>query len=228
MVDIIYLPLFLSIACTRAYVESILLLMIWIPITMKCDALDDTVDTRKTVLPYYTVWYDGTIECQTIDQLCGMILDSSKKISICLPKELLQNEEVKKFNRFYSDHFFNIVEKKSNEYSNNFCQFAIPREYSEIDMYKYTEQNILPNIVHDSLYEKRCFRLFAELEWFLASELRQNIFRTLLYIIDVLKNNNVFWGVGRGSSCAAYIFYLIDLHLVDSVLYDIPMEEFFK
>ena len=195
---------------------------------MKQNESDDVVDTRKTVLPHYSVWYDGTIECQTIEQLCGIILDSFKKISICLPKELLENAEVKKFNRFYGDQFFNIVEKKSNEYTHNFCQFAIPQQYAEIDIYKYTEQNILPSIVHDSLYEKRCFRLFSELEWFLASEQRQNIFRTLLYVIDVLKTNNVFWGVGRGSSCAAYIFYLIDLHLVDSVLYDIPMEEFFK
>ena len=70
--------------------------------------------------------------------------------------------------------------------------------------------------------------MFSELEWFCQNELRKNIFKTLLYIIDTFKSQNVFWGVGRGSSCASYILYLIDLHLVDSVLYDIPMEEFFK
>ncbi len=195
---------------------------------MKEDESNNTLDTRKIELEEYTIWYDGTIECQTIDQLCSMILDNTKKLSIALQKDLLVSNEVKKFNMFHSDDLFTIVEKKNNSYTHNFCTFNIPKEYYQIDIYKYTEQNILPRIAHDTIYDKRCFRMFSELEWFCQNELRKNIFKTLLYIIDTFKSQNVFWGVGRGSSCASYILYLIDLHLVDSVLYDIPMEEFFK
>ncbi len=189
---------------------------------------DNTIDQRKTKFDDYILWYDGTIECSTIEQLCSMILDNTKKLKIALDKSLIDSNEVKTFNKFHSDELLVIVKKTHNEYDSNFCKFNLPQEFMKIDIYKYTEQNILPCIVHDTLYEKRCFRLFSELEWFMKSELHQNIFKTLLYIIDTFKKQDIFWGVGRGSSCASYILYLIDLHLVDSVLYDIPMEEFFK
>ena len=52
--------------------------------------------------------------------------------------------------------------------------------------------------------------------------------RCMLYVRDKFRQNNVVWGVGRGSSCACLIFYLLDINRVDPVKYDIPMEEFFK
>jgi DNA polymerase III alpha subunit len=48
------------------------------------------------------------------------------------------------------------------------------------------------------------------------------------YIVDTLRANNVVWGVGRGSSVASYVLHLIGVHKIDSVKYDIPIEEFFK
>lgn len=48
------------------------------------------------------------------------------------------------------------------------------------------------------------------------------------YLVDVMNKNNIVWGVGRGSSTASYVLYLIGLHSVDPLKYDIPIEEFFK
>ena len=52
-------------------------------------------------------------------------------------------------------------------------------------------------------------------------------FRTIIYIIDTFKKEGVVWGVGRGSSCASYILFILGLHSVDAVVYDVPLEEFF-
>lgn len=50
----------------------------------------------------------------------------------------------------------------------------------------------------------------------------------LKYMVDVMTENNLIWGVGRGSSTASYVLYLIGLHNVDCIKYQIPIEEFFK
>lgn len=52
-------------------------------------------------------------------------------------------------------------------------------------------------------------------------------FKTLIYVLDKLQENNVIWGVGRGSSCASYLLFILGLHVVDCVLFEVPMEEFF-
>lgn len=51
--------------------------------------------------------------------------------------------------------------------------------------------------------------------------------KTVIYVIDTFRANNVVWGVGRGSSCASYILFLLGLHSVDCIKLQVPLEEFF-
>jgi DNA polymerase III alpha subunit len=50
----------------------------------------------------------------------------------------------------------------------------------------------------------------------------------LKYLVDTMRKNNVIWGVGRGSSCASFVLYLIGVHRINSLYYDLPIEEFLK
>jgi DNA polymerase III alpha subunit len=50
----------------------------------------------------------------------------------------------------------------------------------------------------------------------------------MVYVIDTFKKNNVIWGVGRGSSVSSYILYLLEVHDVDSVMYDLDFNEFLR
>ena len=43
-----------------------------------------------------------------------------------------------------------------------------------------------------------------------------------------VRANNVVWGVGRGSSVASYVLFIIGVHKIDSVKYKLPINEFFK
>jgi DNA polymerase III alpha subunit len=54
------------------------------------------------------------------------------------------------------------------------------------------------------------------------------VLNTMKYIVDTLRHNNIVWGVGRGSSVASYVLYLIGVHKINSIKYSIPIEEFFK
>ena len=55
-----------------------------------------------------------------------------------------------------------------------------------------------------------------------------NLLRFLKYLVDELRKNNVVWGVGRGSSVSSYVLYLIGIHKINSLYYDLPIEEFLK
>lgn len=50
----------------------------------------------------------------------------------------------------------------------------------------------------------------------------------LKYLVDTLRENNIIWGVGRGSSVASYVLYLIGVHRINSMYYDLDIKEFLK
>ena len=55
-----------------------------------------------------------------------------------------------------------------------------------------------------------------------------DVLATLIYIINTLVDNNIVWGVGRGSSVSSYVLYLIGVHDIDSFKYDLKIEDFLR
>lgn len=55
-----------------------------------------------------------------------------------------------------------------------------------------------------------------------------NMLRYMKYLVDTLRKNNLVWGVGRGSSVASYVLYLIGIHRINSLYYQLGIEEFLK
>lgn len=54
------------------------------------------------------------------------------------------------------------------------------------------------------------------------------LLRYCKYLVDTMRKNNIVWGVGRGSSVASYVLYLIGIHRINSLHYDISIDEFLK
>lgn len=99
--------------------------------------------------------------------------------------------------------------------SNN---WFIPRAYQEMNIETFLLENSPesnhPRIIQEiALYKKHNMILML---------------KTMKYIVDTLRTNNVIWGVGRGSSVASYVLHIIGVHKIDSVKYNLPIEEFFK
>lgn len=63
--------------------------------------------------------------------------------------------------------------------------------------------------------------LYQERELFMLLEF-------LHYFVGVMRENNIVWGVGRGSSVASYVLYLLGVHKIDSLYYDLDVEEFLR
>jgi len=70
-------------------------------------------------------------------------------------------------------------------------------------------------------------RLVDELVLFRQHNM-MDLLKYLKYLVDTLRENKVMWGVGRGSSVASYCLYLIGVHKVDSIKYDLDIHEFLK
>ena len=94
----------------------------------------------------------------------------------------------------------------------------IPKEYQEIDIEEW-----LVSVCPEENYE----RLITELQLFQQHNMI-SVLKTMKYLVDTLRKNNIVWGVGRGSSVASYVLYLIGVHKIDPIKYKLPIEEFFK
>lgn len=70
-------------------------------------------------------------------------------------------------------------------------------------------------------------RLSLELDFFINSG-NMPLLCSIKDLITQFKEDGVVWGVGRGSSCASYVLYLLEVHDVNSIKYDIDFSEFSK
>ena len=172
---------------------------------------------QYSILKDRKLWFDGVSEVtpSSLEQFLFKQLDISN-ISVT---EV--TEDIKNFNN-YSD--VKISTKSScNRIS---TEYNLPEKYKYLDIEEYLI-SLSCKIEKDHLYEKRIKRFQEEMVLFLQLDLT-NILKVIIHIIDTFKEKNTIWGVGRGSSCSSYIFYLMDLHSVDCVLYDIDIKDFIK
>jgi DNA polymerase III alpha subunit len=55
-----------------------------------------------------------------------------------------------------------------------------------------------------------------------------DLLRYLKYLVDTMREYKIVWGVGRGSSVASFVLYLIGIHRINSLYYDLDIKEFLK
>ena len=55
-----------------------------------------------------------------------------------------------------------------------------------------------------------------------------DLLRYLKFLVDLMQKNNLIGGVGRGSSVASYVLYLLKVHRIDSLHYNLDIAEFLR
>ena len=70
-------------------------------------------------------------------------------------------------------------------------------------------------------------RVRLEMDLFEERELIP-LLQLMMYLVDHFRRNGVVWGVGRGSSVASYVLFLIGVHKIDSIRYGLSVHEFLK
>ena len=129
---------------------------------------------------------------------------------------------VNKFNEFCTELELPVLSETGN-YSKD---FNIPQHYKNIDVEEYIKE-LVPDGVGGTDNAEASQRVEQELAEFSARNLFP-VLQLLIYIVDTLRKNNLVWGVGRGSCVASYCLYLIGIHKVDSIKYNLDIREFLK
>jgi DNA polymerase III alpha subunit len=101
-------------------------------------------------------------------------------------------------------------------------EFLIPEYYKQIDIEEH-----LRGLVSNQGCEIAAARVETELALFKARNLYP-VLQLMIYIVDTMRKHNIVWGVGRGSSVASYCLYLIGVHKIDSIKYNLDIREFLK
>lgn len=55
-----------------------------------------------------------------------------------------------------------------------------------------------------------------------------NILKYMIYLVDFMREHKIVWGVGRGSSVASFVLYLIGIHRINSIQYGLDFTEFMR
>lgn len=94
----------------------------------------------------------------------------------------------------------------------------MPTEYKTMD---------IEDFLFNQCSKENHQRLIEEIELFRQYNMI-DLLKYLKYLVDTMRENNIVWGVGRGSSVASYCLYIIGVHKIDSVKYNLDIKEFLK
>ena len=182
------------------------------------------VHSNKTELKDRTLWYDG--DSTVPEQLI------IKALSAGLPIEGLfvsaMSGTIEEFNKLVPAEQQIQVKKGVSDLN---YDWVLPEEYKELDVERYVADAVSGECEeHDArsrFLRARVLRVAKELSLYKKMGLYP-VLRTLIYVINTLRKNDVIWSVGRGSSVSSYVLYLIGVHDVDSIKYELEIEDFLR
>jgi DNA polymerase III alpha subunit len=96
-------------------------------------------------------------------------------------------------------------------------KWHMPQQYQELDIVKY--------ILDLCATDEELTRVGHELVLYADRNLI-DLLRYMKYFVDTMRENNVVWGIGRGSSTASYVLYLLSVHKIDSIKFGLDISEF--
>ena len=160
----------------------------------------------------------------TSDELCNLLY---KDPDLDLTRFLVDDPNLYNLGRkhLYAD-MPKLVQYETVDYSGidefdsvQQSHWYMPKEYKELDIAEY--------ILSLCKTEAELQRVGQELLLYQERNLF-DLLKFLKYLVDTLRQNNIVWGVGRGSSVSSYVLYLLGVHKIDSMYYDLDISEFLK
>ena len=136
------------------------------------------------------------------------------------------SEDVDKFNKHADQNGqpklkkYTPVDLDINKFD-EICQsdWFMPDNYKRLDVEKYVKDKCTTS--------EEIGRIEQELVEY-ESRNMYDLLRYMIYLVDFMRANNIVWGVGRGSSVASYVLYLIGIHKVNSIQYGLDYREFLR
>ena len=134
--------------------------------------------------------------------------------------QLIDDEVTEQFNKNMELFFFDErLSSKIINHEERQEDWRFPQKYNILNLREYFLDKCKTE------YEKE--RVILELELYKKKRM-EKLLRWCIYFMDLVNEKKLFVGVGRGSSVASYCLFLIEMHMVDSIEYDLDPKEFFK
>ena len=137
-----------------------------------------------------------------------------------------ESDDVEKFNKAMEEQGMNPLQKYipldvDKKTFDGVCQgeWFMPDEYKNLNVHNY--------ILTKELTQEETARAAEELAEFERRGMI-NLLRYMIYLVNFMRENNIVWGVGRGSSVASYVLYLIGVHKINSIQYGLDWHEFLR
>lgn len=143
-------------------------------------------------------------------------------------KNLFLKDGIEQFNQSIKrnkDNFSKLSEYQEPDETIEFFDEAnqnewfMPEEYHSFPIHQWLLDQCTTDIQKNRVEE--------ELKLYIQHGMFDLLFY-LKYLVDTMREKNIVWGIGRGSSVASYILYLIGIHKIDSIKYDLDIKEFLK
>ena len=98
-------------------------------------------------------------------------------------------------------------------------KWHMPAKYIEVDIAKW--------LLEQCKHEEEIQRVGKEL---LLYQKRGQflLLQYMKYLVDLMREHDIVWGVGRGSSVSSFVLFLIGIHRINSIYYGLDIEEFLK
>lgn len=160
---------------------------------------------------------------RTSDELCALLyVDPNTdlhSVEIDDPEEF--NQSIKSlYYEFRPLEKYRAPEGSVTEFdAANQATWHMPDSYKSLDIAKY--------VLDQCRTEEELQRAGLELMMFQDRGLMP-LLQFLKYFVDTMRKNNIVWGVGRGSSVASYVLFLIGVHKIDSLYFDLDITEFLR
>lgn len=167
----------------------------------------------------YEMLYDGE-DISSIEEVDWH--EDFEKYNNAVQKNHLQNSLFKAIQKLSLD-----VDEYDKE---NHSEWFMPAEYKTLDIeeWLYKKTCEVKQMTGDWVYNSPDWiRVEQELEAYKERGLIP-VLRYMIYLVDTMRENNIVWGVGRGSSVASYVLYIIGIHRINSIAYDLDWREFLR
>lgn len=174
----------------------------------------------------YRIYFDGTVEAHDPERTHELLLlglepsQVSTKVltdDLSLHNSLVDQPEEKITTSHDGVQILNRITPES---------YQIPVEYLNIDLKEFVLAKYRETLSGEPESQIALARINTELGEIQKRGI-ESLFKTIIYVVDQFKKHQTVFGVGRGSSCACFILYVLGLNLVNPLKYDIPVDEFF-
>jgi DNA polymerase III alpha subunit len=172
---------------------------------MRTDKYGQIILDREEI---FTGLYSGKL--RNLDEFFTDDVDLVRQLTQSLKANYDQVPSVKQY--VESNESIEIFDKT------NQSDWYMPEQYKTMDI----EQFLV-----DKCPEQNYERVVEELELFRQHNMG-DLLKYLKYLVDTMREQDIVWGVGRGSSVASYCLYLIGVHKIDSIKYNLDIREFLR